>query len=71
MKLIDFGLLTDENIDEQIVLFLRNQGFQVKDVKEENLIGSDDVTLLRLAMAENRIIVTHDSDFGTLAIAAG
>ena len=71
MTLTDFSLLTDENIDEQIVLFLRNQGFQVKDVKEENLVGSDDVALLRLAAAENRVVVTHDSDFGTLAIAAG
>jgi predicted nuclease of predicted toxin-antitoxin system len=71
VKLADFGLLTDENIDEQIVSFLRSQGFRVKDVKEENLVGSDDVTLLRLAMAENRVVVTHDSDFGTLAIAAG
>jgi predicted nuclease of predicted toxin-antitoxin system len=71
VKLADFGLLTDENIDEQIVSFLRSQGFRVKDVKEENLVGSDDVTLLRLAMAENRVVVTHDSDFGTRAIAAG
>lgn len=71
MKLIDSGLLTDENIDKQIVSFLRSHGFQVKDVKEENLVGSDDVMLLRLAMAENRVVVTHDSDFGTLSIAAG
>ena len=71
MKLSDFGLLTDENIDENIVSFLRNQSFSVKDVKEEHLVGSEDVTLLRLAVKENRIIVTHDGDFGTLTIAAG
>jgi predicted nuclease of predicted toxin-antitoxin system len=26
------------------------------------------VALLRIAVAQNRIVVTHDSDFGTLAI---
>ena len=35
------------------------------------MVGSEDVTLLRLAVAESRIVITHDSDFGTLAIAAG
>ena len=71
MKLTDFGLLTDENIDAQIVAFLRSQKFNVRDVKEEGLVGSEDVLLLRLAMAGNRVVVTYDSDFGTLAIAAG
>ena len=71
MKLADFGLLTDENIDAQIVTFFRSQSFDVRDVKEDGLAGSEDVTLLRLATAENRVVITHDSDFGTLAIAAG
>lgn len=33
-------------------------------------MGSDDLTLIRLSWAENRVSVTHDSDFGTLAVAA-
>ena len=35
------------------------------------MTGADDLTVLRLANAQQRVIVTHDSDFGTLAIARG
>ena len=34
MKLRDFGLLTDENLDPDVVAFLRRQGFDVSDVCE-------------------------------------
>ena len=43
--------------------------FKVCDVKEDGLVGSEDTALLRLALTENRVVLTHDSDFGTLAIA--
>ena len=71
MRLVDFPLLTDENIDVEAVRFLRQQGFDVRDVCDEGLQGSTDIELLRRAVAENRVVVTHDSDFGTLAIHAG
>ena len=35
MKLRDFGLLTDENLDPDVVAFLRRQGFDVSDVCED------------------------------------
>ena len=38
MKLNDFALLTDENIDAQIVTSLRLAGFKVCDVKEDGLV---------------------------------
>lgn len=68
MKLRDFGLLTDENLDPDVVAFLRRQGFDVSDVCEDGLQGSTDVALLQRAVAANRVVVTHDPDFGTLAI---
>lgn len=71
MRLSALPLLTDENIDQQVVAYLRGLGLEVKDVKEEGLIGSEDVLLLRLAMSESRAIITHDSDFGTLAVVGG
>lgn len=71
MKLSDFGLLTDENIDEAIADWLIAAGFDVLDVKRAALQGTDDVDLMRRAVAENRVIVTHDADFGTLAILQG
>lgn len=66
MQLAGFALLTDENILDDVVVFLRNAGFDVKDVKEENLRGSSDLALLQLAHGENRVVVTHDADFGKL-----
>ena len=66
MKLSDFLLFTDENIDPLLVDFLRKNNFDVFDVKESALSGSSDKLLLELATKNNRVIVTLDSDFGTL-----
>lgn len=66
-KLSDYTFLTDENIDPELVSFLRENGFNVFDVKENQLFGSSDETLLELAFKNNKVIVTRDSDFGTLA----
>jgi predicted nuclease of predicted toxin-antitoxin system len=66
MKLKELQLFTDENIDPDFLHYLRIQGFDVFDVKENGLSGSMDDVLLALAFEQNRIIVTLDSDFGTL-----
>lgn len=71
MKVADFALLSDENIDPAVVQYLRAQGFDVRDICEEGLQGMADVEIIRRAVRENRIVVTHDSDFGKLAIQAG
>ena len=69
MRLNEFGLFTDENIHPAVLQFLRSQGFDVRDVKERGRVGTPDDELLRLAGAEQRVFVTHDRDFGSLAIA--
>jgi predicted nuclease of predicted toxin-antitoxin system len=71
MKLRDCALLTDENIDPAVVAYLRLQGFQVLDVCEEGWQGTTDTILLQRSLADKRVIVTHDSDFGTLAHTQG
>ena len=71
MKLRDFRLLTDENIDPGVIAFLRHEGFDVKDVCEEKWQGATDTKLMQLSSQENRVIVTHDADFGTLALLHG
>lgn len=58
--------LTDENLAKLVVASLRSRGFYVKDVKEENLEGSSDPSLVELANKENLIIVTLDRDFAKL-----
>lgn len=71
MKLTAFPLLTDENIDAAVIQLLRAHGFDVLDVAEAGLFGASDVALLQRAFGEGRVVVTHDSDFGTLAILRG
>ncbi len=71
MKLRDFKLLTDENLDPIIVQWLIDAGFDVADVCHLSLQGSTDAVLLRHAVLENRLVVTHDADFGTLAVLHG
>jgi predicted nuclease of predicted toxin-antitoxin system len=70
VKLADFGLLTDENIDPAIVAFLRSVGFNVTDVVELGWQGKSDAVILDAAFSDQRVVVTHDADFGRLAILA-
>jgi predicted nuclease of predicted toxin-antitoxin system len=71
MKLHEFPLLTDENVDRDVVAWLRQTGFDVLDVSEQRLFGEADSKLLQLAVASGRIVMTHDADFGTLAVLNG
>ncbi|MEM6842770.1 MAG: DUF5615 family PIN-like protein [Bacteroidota bacterium] len=66
MTLADFNILTDENISDAVVLFLRSNSFDVLDVKEKQWMGYSDHLLLKEAYKEQRVILTHDSDFGKL-----
>ena len=68
MKLRDYPLLADENIHPNVVSRLAAEGHDVRSVRELNLTGADDRTLLRLAHTHRRVVLTHDSDFGMLAV---
>ncbi len=71
MHPLNFPLLADENIHPDVVRYLREQGAAICSVSEEGLAGQDDLTIMRRAYQENRVALTHDSDFGTLAIVQG
>jgi predicted nuclease of predicted toxin-antitoxin system len=71
MRLQNYAFLTDENINPIIVQSLRARGCDVFDTVEQRLNGNSDVFLLTLATQQNRVVLTHDSDFGTLVIAEG
>ena len=58
--------LTDENISTSLVKALRSKGYNIKDIKEQNLFGIDDKEVLKLAFRENRVVITHDKDFANL-----
>jgi len=63
--------LADENISPRVVAFLRKSGFDVSDIKEMGLFGLSDREILARAHKERRIVITHDADFGMLAINQG
>ena len=71
MNFKDIRLLADENVSPRVVTYLRNRGIDILDVKEMKWYGREDAELLETAYKENRFILTHDSDFGTLAIYEG
>ena len=58
--------LIDENISKAVVVALRERGHDVSFVKEE-IRGAADKVVLSKAMAENKVLVTRDKDFGALA----
>ena len=59
-------ILTDETVSNSTIQFLRNLGNDVLDVREVGLGGKPDEDVAAFAQAEQRIIVTHDKDFGDL-----
>jgi len=46
MSIHELRFLTDENIDKELVEFLRSGGFDVFDIKEEGLFRLSDVAIL-------------------------
>lgn len=68
MNPLDFPLLADGNINAEVVLFLRKQGRDVRSIADEELFGLSDAAVLRKAHADGRVVLTHDSDFGMLAV---
>lgn len=58
-------LLADESLEYSIVLFLREQGYNVISIAE-GLSSIKDEEVLKKANKENRILITNDKDFGDL-----
>lgn len=68
MKPLDYPLLADENIHPQVVAALRGQGKDVIGAFEAGLGGKADAEVLSFATAQGRVVITHDSDFGAVAM---
>ncbi|MFZ4656939.1 MAG: DUF5615 family PIN-like protein [Caldilineaceae bacterium] len=62
--------LANENFPIASVRILRNAGHNVVAIIEDNP-GIDDATILAQAVAEGRIILTFDSDYGNLIFRDG
>jgi predicted nuclease of predicted toxin-antitoxin system len=68
VKLAEFSILADENIQPAVIAFLREQGLDVFSFPEQGNFGLSDADILRFAVETNRIVLTHDSDFGGLIV---
>ncbi len=63
-------VIAKENVSATVIRELREQGHDVVSVKESMRSAPDDVVLRRAAL-ENRLVITHDKDFGALAFQWG
>ena len=63
-------LLVNENVTGTVIREMRQRGHDVLSVKESMRSEADD-TILARAQGEERIVVTHDKDFGELAFRCG
>lgn len=68
MKALDFPILADENVHPEVISFLRGIQLGVKSIAEQGKFGLSDEEVLKLATDAERIVLTHDSDFGGLAL---
>jgi predicted nuclease of predicted toxin-antitoxin system len=58
-------ILADENIEDAVVEWMRAGGHDVKKVGA-SLPSVKDRQVLAIAVAENRVLITYDRDFGDL-----
>lgn len=57
--------LVDENIPHSLIIFLKNKGHQIIDVKRSKYSRTNDIKLINIAVKNNYIILTFDKDFLT------
>ena len=60
-------LLADENIPKKAIETLKQQGIDIVSVADFST-GLSDKDVIKIAVRENRVIVTFDKDFGELIV---
>lgn len=64
-------LVADINVAVEVVAFLRRSGVDVLSAYEAGWALWPDARILREATARGRFVLSHDADFGRLAVAEG
>ena len=62
------SLVADVNIAPTVIQFLRECGVDVVSAREEGWSRYEDRDILREAYEMDRFVLTHDSDYGELAV---
>jgi predicted nuclease of predicted toxin-antitoxin system len=68
VKALDFPLLADENIHPEVISLFRQEGFDIESVSESGRFGLPDTEVLAEVAQAGRVVITHDRDFGGLAL---
>lgn len=63
--------LLDNNLSPQLVPGLTAAGHDVAHVRDRGLARADDPTVMALARGEERVLISADTDFGTLLAQSG
>ena len=58
-------LLADESVNENLIIAMRNKGYNVFSVREK-MRSEDDINIAKFSLEPLRIIVTEDKDFGEI-----
>lgn len=61
---MSYRILTDENVDQPLVVGLREAGHDVEHVDQHPALGkgTDDVTIATHAIETDRVLLTNDDD---------
>lgn len=69
MNLQTVQWLADENVSPPVVAWLRERGSDVISTVSVGLNGATDDAVLAAALSSQRVVLTHDRDFGRLTLA--
>lgn len=64
-------LLVDQNLARRVAALLCQAGHDAVHVAERGLAAADDEEILTVAVAEDRVVISEDTDFATLLARSG